>query len=81
MEILKEVLFYKLNFYEIIVIVRAFGAVGSASERHSEGHKFESCNAHLFFIFWGVSAVGSARHWQCRGQGFESPTLQILYFQ
>ena len=23
----------------------------------------------------GVSAVGSARHWQCRGQGFESPTL------
>ena len=28
-------------------------------------------------LIWGVSAVGSARHWQCRGQGFESPTLQI----
>lgn len=27
---------------------------------------------------WGVSAVGSARHWQCRGQGFKSPTLQII---
>ena len=27
-------------------LIRAFGAVGSASERHSEGHKFESCNAH-----------------------------------
>ena len=26
----------------------------------------------------GVSAVGSARHWQCRGQGFESPTLHLL---
>ena len=24
---------------------------------------------------WGVSAVGSAQHWQCWGQGFESPTL------
>lgn len=24
---------------------------------------------------WGVGAAGSARHWQCRGQGFESPTL------
>lgn len=23
----------------------------------------------------GVSAVGSAQHWQCWGQGFESPTL------
>ena len=23
----------------------------------------------------GISAVGSARHWQCRGQGFESPML------
>lgn len=30
-----------------------------------------------YIIAWGVSAVGSARHWQCRGQGFESPTLQI----
>ncbi len=28
----------------------------------------------------GVSAVGSAQHWQCWGQGFESPTLQILDF-
>ncbi len=24
----------------------AFGAVGSALERHSRGHKFEPCNAH-----------------------------------
>ena len=25
----------------------------------------------------GVSAVGSASHWQCGGQGFESPTLHF----
>lgn len=24
----------------------------------------------------GISAVGSARHWQCRGHGFESRMLQ-----
>ena len=24
---------------------------------------------------WGISAVGSASHWQCGGQGFESPML------
>ena len=24
---------------------------------------------------WGISAVGSAQHWQCWGQGFESPML------
>ena len=24
---------------------------------------------------WGISAVGSAQHWQCWGQGFESPIL------
>ena len=27
------------------------------------------------FISWGISAVGSASHWQCEGQGFESPML------
>lgn len=27
---------------------------------------------------WGVSAVGSARHWQCRGHGFKSRTLHHL---
>lgn len=26
-------------------------------------------------IPWGISAAGSARHWQCRGQGFKSPML------
>ena len=24
---------------------------------------------------WGISAAGSAQHWQCWGQGFESPML------
>lgn len=24
---------------------------------------------------WGISAVGSASHWQCGGQGFKSPML------
>ncbi len=28
-----------------------------------------------YFISWGISAVGSASHWQCGGQGFESPML------
>ena len=27
----------------------------------------------------GISAAGSARHWQCRGQGFESPMLHSSY--
>ena len=26
-------------------------------------------------FIWGISAVGSAQHWQCWGQGFESPIL------
>ena len=26
-------------------------------------------------MFRGISAVGSAQHWQCWGQGFESPML------
>ncbi len=25
---------------------------------------------------WGISAVGSASHWQCEGHGFESRMLQ-----
>ena len=29
----------------------------------------------LYYIYRGVSAAGSARHWQCRGHGFESRTL------
>ena len=38
------------------------------AERRSHGrthHKYK----------WGISAVGSASHWQCGGQGFESPML------
>lgn len=31
-----------------------------------------------YFYAWGVSAVGSARHWQCRGHEFESRTLHFL---
>ena len=27
---------------------------------------------------WGISAAGSARHWQCRGQGFKSPMLHQI---
>ena len=29
----------------------------------------------LFEAPWGISAVGSASHWQCGGQGFKSPML------
>ena len=29
----------------------------------------------------GISAVGSAQHWQCWGQGFESPTLHQIRTQ
>ena len=35
--------------FKIYIIGKwAFGAVGSALERHSRGHKFEPCNAHHF---------------------------------
>ena len=27
---------------------------------------------------WGISAAGSASHWQCGGQGFESPMLHQM---
>ena len=27
---------------------------------------------------WGIGAVGSAPHWQCGGQGFESPILHHI---
>ena len=27
---------------------------------------------------WGISAAGSAQHWQCWGQGFESPMLHQI---
>jgi hypothetical protein len=26
-------------------------------------------------VTWGCSSVGRALHWQCKGQGFESPQL------
>ena len=29
----------------------------------------------IFISFRGISAVGSAPHWQCGGQGFKSPIL------
>ena len=29
----------------------------------------------IIVIPWGISAVGSASHWQCGGQGFKSPML------
>ena len=29
----------------------------------------------LYYLHRGVSAVGSAQHWQCWGHGFESRTL------
>ena len=29
----------------------------------------------IIYEHWGISAVGSAQHWQCWGQGFESPML------
>ena len=49
--------------------------------RGSQGEALRAAKLLSFenrILLWGVSAVGSARHWQCRGQGFESPTLQIL---
>ena len=30
---------------------------------------------------WGISAAGSAQHWQCWGQGFESPMLHQIRTQ
>ena len=38
----------KCNPLDVKTTSWAFGAVGSASERHSEGHRFKSCNAHHF---------------------------------
>lgn len=29
----------------------------------------------ISYPMWGISAAGSAPHWQCGGQGFESPML------
>ena len=37
-----------------------------------------SWQTHAFLLSWkkrGISAVGSAQHWQCWGQGFKSPML------
>ena len=37
---------------------------------------FFGCDTIL--LVWGISAAGSAPHWQCGGQGFESPMLHIF---
>lgn len=29
---------------------------------------------------WGLSSAGRALHWQCRGQGFDSPRLHHFSF-
>ncbi len=42
---------------------------------HAQTFNNEPHAGSFFVMKRGVSAVGSARHWQCRGQGFESPTL------
>ena len=31
-------------------------------------------------MVWGISAAGSAPHWQCGGHGFESRMLHFEYF-
>ena len=38
---------------------------------------FSFCNK-INYSNWDISAVGSAQHWQCWGQGFESPMFQII---
>lgn len=38
----------------------------------------QSSDAANEIAIWGVGAVGSASHWQCEGQGFESPTLHQI---
>ena len=32
----------------------------------------------ISYPMWGISAAGSAPHWQCGGQGFESPMLHQI---
>ena len=51
--------------------------------RCREAYRFKSCYPHCnlrdagmaAIHSRGISAVGSAQHWQCWGQGFESPML------
>ena len=66
-----------------------FGARGRAVERRSETgdslqvhhktlqiKKQAKQNFDLKCVWtWGISAAGSAQHWQCWGQGFKSPML------
>ena len=53
----------------IAQLVRAHGS-------HPWGREFESpCLHHHLNRIRGISAAGSAQHWQCWGQGFESPML------
>ena len=33
------------------------------------------------FLVWGISAAGSAPHWQCGGHGFESRMLHFEYYK
>ena len=40
----------------------------------AELHTTWKRTCHVYYQ-WGISAVGSASHWQCGGQGFESPML------
>ena len=40
----------------------------------------EFCYLIIIIKIWGISAVGSASHWQCGGQGFESPMLHHSCF-
>ena len=56
---------------------RAIGAVGSASERHSEGHWFESSIAHLFF--WESCKISEyKKDLPSEFQSFVNTQLEIL---
>ena len=81
-----------IEVFKEIIFFRAFSSVGRAPPLQGGCQKFESSNAHhkkeviktsfLIYKYFrrGVSAVGSASHWQCGGQGFKSPTLQFIRF-
>ena len=42
------------------------------------GNTLRGFESHHLRHIRGISAVGSASHWQCGGQGFESPMLHQL---
>ena len=50
------------------------GLVGSNPTASANRKVLRISHGRPCFI-WGISAVGSAQHWQCWGQGFESPML------